>query len=118
MTLLDGGPDLLLVYPEVMSDDGYGTPLRVPGTVPVEVRGRVQQSPGRWTGSPSGDAVLGQTVETLVRFIGRTFPAGPWAKVTWNGRDWGVVGEPAEHRGSPRTAHVTVILNARSLQEL
>lgn len=109
MSLLDNGPDVLTVYPEVETTDAYGNVVRVPSTVPVTVRGRVQPA------SSDELTALGLVTETVVRFISRSFPGGPWARVEFDGREWDVVGEPRVHRGSPRTAHKTVYLKARTV---
>lgn len=108
MSLLDNGPDLILVYPEVDGTDGYNTPVRVPSDTPVEVQGRVQPV------SVSETEATGQSVATVYRFIGRTFPAGAFARVEWDGRQWDLLGEPQRHSGSPVTRHVTVLLKART----
>lgn len=111
MSLIDGGPEVLQVWPERTIRDARGNYVRQPvKTGPgIAVRGRMQPASSEET------ATDGQLVSTLWAFIGRVFPAGPWAAVTWDGRDWDVVGEPAVHRGaSPRTSHVSVLLRARS----
>lgn len=112
MSLLDGGPDELLVYPEVEKDDGYGGTIRVPGPTPVTVRGRVQPIGTQLLGTE--DSRDGQELDTRWRFIGRTFPTGPWGKVVFDGREWDLDGEPKRHAGSTRTRHVTVTLRARA----
>ncbi|MFE3461368.1 hypothetical protein ACFXKD_27810 [Nocardiopsis aegyptia] len=107
MSLLDGGPDEVLIYPEVESTDADGNPIRVPALVPVAVRGRVQPV-------TSEDVIAaGQQTTTRYRFITRDAPLGAWALVTWDGRDWDLEGEPLWSRGSKRTRHVTAILRAR-----
>lgn len=108
VSLLDNGPDVLTVYTEVEARDAYGNVVRVPSDTPVTVRGRVQPS------TSDELSALGFATETVVRFIARSFPGGPWARVEFEDREWDVVGEPRVHRGSPRTAHVTVYLKARS----
>lgn len=108
MSLLDDAPQSLQVYPEVVETDAYGNPMRVPGPTPVVVPGRVQPS------TADENSLLGQTAFAVVRFIGRTFPGGPWAKVVYDGREWDVVGEPRRHNGIP-PGHVTVYLKARTV---
>lgn len=108
MSLLDTGPDLVEVYPEVDSVDDYGNPIKVASPTPVPVYGRVQPS----TSTESFE--LGQVEAETVRFLSRTFPAGAFAKARHDGRDWDVVGSPRRHRGSPRTAHATTYLRART----
>lgn len=109
MSLLDHGTETLLVWPETVTTDGDGNPVRVPAEEPVTVTGRVNPV-------SSDDAIVaGQQVTTTYRVITRDAPLGPWARVRWRGRDWDVVGEPQWFRGSPRTRHVVAYLRARGL---
>jgi hypothetical protein len=107
VSLLDGGPDTLLVTPEIEVIDARRNLVRIPGPDTVAVPGRLQPLASDET------ATEGQQVSTLYRFICRDFPAGPWSGITGAGRDWDVVGEPARHNGSERTRHVTVTLRGR-----
>lgn len=110
MSLLDDATDTLLVYGEIQGEDGDGNPTREPAKVPVKVSGRVQPASAEET------TAKGFAVGTYYRFIGRTFPPGAWSRVVWCGRDWDVEGEPLRSRGSAATAHVTVMLKARSAE--
>ena len=112
MSLLDRGTDLVKVYPEVAGTDADGNPARVAGAAARTVRGRVQPV------DAAESAAEGQAVVTTYRLICRSFPAGAFARVVWDGRDWDVVGEPQRSRGSLRTAHVTVLLQARAPERL
>lgn len=108
MSLLDLGPDIVSVYPEVESTDDYGNRVMVPSESPVTVR-------GRWQASTSDEAAdEGQQTNTFYRFICRDFPAGPYARVEFDGSDWDVVGDPKIHRGSAMTRHATVRLKERA----
>lgn len=108
MSLLDNGPDTITVYPEVESTDArYGNRILGPDDEGVTIRGRWQP------GAAEESATQGQETTTLYRFLCREFPAGPYAKVTFDGSDWDVVGEPKQHRGSAATRHVTVLLKER-----
>jgi hypothetical protein len=107
VSLLDDGPDEVLIYPEVVVVDERGNEVRRPAETPVPARGRVQPV------SASEAAVAGQQVTTTYRFITRTAPLGAWARVEWDGREWDLAGEPLWSRGSPRTRHVTALLQAR-----
>jgi hypothetical protein len=109
MSLLDTGPDVVTVYPEVKTTDSYGNTVWKPSPTGTPVAGRVQPS------TSTESAELGQTVGETVRFLSRDFPAGPFARVEWDDRSWDVLGAPREHRGSPRTAHYTTYLRARSV---
>lgn len=109
MSLLDDGRDVVTLYPEKVVTDVLGNPgKRVPDMDnPVELTGRVQ--PVSFTETDAN----GQQVQSRWRFITRSFPAGAWALVTWDGRDFDVVAEVARRNGSDTTQHVTVILQAR-----
>jgi hypothetical protein len=107
VNLLDGGPDMVQVWPEVEEVDDRRNVQRVPGPTPVEIFGRMQPV------SSDESAAEGQQTDTLYRFISRDFPAGPWAWFEWDGRPWDIVGEPKFRNGSPRTRHVTTLLRAR-----
>lgn len=109
MSLLDTGPDEVQVYPEVKSSDSYGNTVWRASTTPVTVFGRVQPS------TSTESAELGQVVGETVRFVSREFPAGPFARVEWDGRSWDVFGAPRRHRGSMRTEHCTTYLRARGV---
>lgn len=110
MSLLDDGPDTVTVYPEKIVTDSLGNEgKRVPDLDnPFVLEGvRVQ---------PTSSIELlqdGQRVVTNYSFRVREFPAGAFAKATWDGRDWDVVAEPARRNGSSTTRHVTVSLKAR-----
>jgi len=113
VSLLDDGRDVILVYPEVEVDNGYGGTERVAGPTPTVITGRLQPV-------VTNDAVAtGQIVNTAYRFITRSFPAGAWARITTpGGRPWDVIGEPLRRNGSDMTKHVTVLLRARAPESL
>lgn len=108
MSLLDLGPDVVTVYAETEITDDYGNRVLVPSDSGVDVRGRCQPS------TAEESAVLGQQTSTTYRFLCRDFPAGPYARVVFDGSDWDVVGEPKKHRGSALTRHSTVWLKERA----
>lgn len=112
MSLLDNGPDVVLLYPEVIADDGYGTPVRVPSDTPVQVRGHVQPVEALEL------ELTGQEVRTTYRLIARDIPGGAWARVVWGGRDWDAAGEPKHFRSTPKTSHSTLLLVARTAAPL
>ena len=109
MSLLDRGPDVVTVYPEIENEDEYGNELQVPGGAGIEVHGRWQP------GTAEESASLGQQTFTVYRFLCREFPAGPFARVHFDGSTWDVVGEPKRHRGSALTQHVTVWMRERAV---
>ena len=105
MSLLDSGPETITVYPATgpMSDDGSpseGEPVTVSGC-------RIQPQ-----GSSVGDSD-GYQDATTYRVLRRSLPAGPWARVTWQGRDFTVVGEPSHYRGSARVSHDVAVIRRR-----
>lgn len=106
MSLLNG-PEALKVHVEVWGWDDLGNPVLLPTGTPVIVRGQVQPV------SAEEATHLGQVATTIYRFIGRSFPAGPWSRVEWDGRDWDVHGEPTRSQGSPHTTNVVAYLVAR-----
>jgi len=112
VSLLDDGRDVVNVYVEVEDTDGDGNVVLVPGPTPLEVHGRVQ--PVRADES----VAEGQDTVTVYRFKGRTWPSGAFARISWGGRDWDVVGEPLVSNGSAATRHVTVLLKARDPLEV
>ena len=108
MSLLDSGPDVITVYPEVETVDEYRNRVLGPDLDnPIEVRGRWQPS------TFEEAATLGQTQDTVYRFIAREFPAGPYGRVDFDGDSWDVVGQPKRHRGSNATRHYTAYLKKR-----
>lgn len=109
MSLLDTGPDEVQVYPEVKTTDSYGNTVWRASATPVPVSGRVQPS------TSTESAELGQVVGETVRFVSRGFPAGPFARVEYDGRSWDVFGAPRRHGGSAATAHCTTYLRARTI---
>ena len=69
------------------------------------------------TGSSPDDAD-GQGVDTGYRLLCRRFPAGAWALASWRGRLLDVAGEPKRRTDSPATAHATVLLTARTPEQV
>jgi hypothetical protein len=104
VSLLDSGTDVLLVYVEQNVTDGRGNPIRVPAASATPVVGAVHPV------TTEEATALGQTVDTVRSFTGKSFPGGPWARVHWDGRDWQVHGEPVFYRRGAATRHVSVIL--------
>lgn len=107
MALLDGDTSVD-VYPETVQTDDYGNEQRVPSDTPVTIRALVQPSTSEEL------AELGQVSVEVVRLLCRSFPAGPWAKVTVWGRDWDVVRAPSRRHYWRATSHDTVWIKART----
>lgn len=96
------------VYVEAEVTDEYGNKVMRPIDTPVNVPGRLQPS------TAAESEAMGQVKGTMYRYTSRTFPGGAFARVTVDGRDWDVIGQPKHHTGSPRTEHYTTLLKARS----
>lgn len=107
MGLLDGGTVTAQVYVEAETEDDYGNKVLTPAGEPVPVIGRLQ--PGTAVEQPED----GQVADTRYRFVSRTFPGGPFAKVVADGKTWDVVGTPKHHTGSAMTQHYTTVLQER-----
>lgn len=103
----------MMVYPEPAATneppvtDVYGNALQNPAPSGIPVRGMIQPS------SSADMAAEGQVTGEFIRFICQSFPGGPWARVTWDNRNWDVVGVPVRRYGFRSLAHVTVTLKAR-----
>ena len=75
---------------------------------PVSVRCSVQPL------STDEATALGVTINTACTVIARSWPGGPYSRVTWQGRQWYQHGETAQHRMSPRTAHDRAVVLAQT----
>lgn len=106
VSLLDFGPDVITVRPEIETTDFYGNPVRVPGA-PVQVRCRVQPL------STSDSAAVPNSVGSTYRVIARDLPGGSWSIVTWQGRDWDIIGERQLSNGSGMTRHCKFLITSR-----
>lgn len=111
MSLLDDRRESLVLVPEINGTDDLDNPTRVPDPEEdnwVTVYGRMQ-----FANSTENNAD-GQSVRTIGLFICRDFPAGAWARCTFNGVVYDVDGEPIVSNGSDVTRHTTVTLKART----
>lgn len=113
MSLLDSGPGLVtvLLYPDVETVDGDGNEVRRPSLDPVECVGRWQYL------LSTEDQSQGQEVAGDATFFTRSFPSGFGGRVSHDGRDWDVVGDPKRSGLSAATAHWSVRLRSRSPRE-
>ena len=110
MRLIDSGPDVVLLYPEVVGADDDGNPVRVPSATPLPAL-NVQLH----AMSADESAALGQADRELYYFNTSTaLPAGAYATAQARGRLWDVVGAPQRQGRSERTAHTHVVLASRS----
>lgn len=118
MSLLDTGPDTLLIWPFEDAQDDRGNAIRQPSATPVSVCGRLQARGSEESAAPAN----GQVISTLYKFIARSAPIGPWALAKYTagpntpliGTEFDVSGEPELYAGSPRVRHVSALLRARS----
>lgn len=107
MSLWTNPPHTALVYPVIAVDDGYGGTQPGEGE-PVEVRCLIQP---RSAGDPQNEP--GWFAEDVYEMAARSLPAGAWSRVTWNGEEYTVVGEPRRYGVSRRTAHDVAALKRR-----
>lgn len=112
MSTLDALPHVLAVYPEVDTTDERGNPVRAPANSPVMVPAAVHFR----TAQESFD--LGQDTRTMAKVFARTFPAGAFSRIEWEGRTWDVVGEPKRFGRTEHVAHIEIEIVARDPQNL
>lgn len=115
MSLLDDRRESLVLVPEIEGEDDLGNKVRIPDPNEehwVTVYGRVQYA------TSTENTAGGQSVRTIAAFICRAFPAGAWARVTFNGVVYDVDGEPIVSNGSDVTRHTTVGLKARTAAQV
>lgn len=107
MSLLDGGSEVVTVYPEVTAIDPDGNTVIRAAAVGTEWRASVQPL------SADEQQVLGLSTRTRYRLRlarGCPVPLGPHAEVQWRGQRWTVDGEPKRHVTSAGTAHVIAVI--------
>jgi hypothetical protein len=108
-----GSGQTVLAFPDVIGADADGNPgQRRPGTESVPVVGRWQYE------APAEDTSEGQQVITRAKFLARNWPTGFAGRVTYDGREWDVIGEPTRSGLSPATRHTVVRLVARSARPI
>lgn len=109
MRLIDGGPDVVLLYPEVVTQDDDGNDVRTPSATPL-----APLSVQLHRMKADDAAALGQQDTELWYFNTSTdLPAGAYAKAEARGRTWDVLGAPQRQGRSARTEHTHVVLRAR-----
>lgn len=115
MSLLDDRRDTITLIPEVESTDSLDNKTRVPDpdtSNHITLYGRFQE------GQSTELTADGQVVATFATFITRRFPAGTYARIVRNGRDYDVTGEVIRSNGSATTRHDTVSLKARRAESV
>jgi hypothetical protein len=106
VTLLDG-PDALVLFADEDATDGDGNPVRRVGGTSIPVRGSWQYDTAAESTSD------GQSITSTATFRCRAFPSGFGGRVSFDERDWDVVGEPTVHGRGTFVSHVLVRLRAR-----
>ena len=109
MSVFSRPPHAVTIYPTVPVDDGYG------GTMPGEgdpIEARVYVAP-KSSGDPEEEAQEGYANTLDYQVIARSLPAGPWSRVTWDGVDFTVVGEPRRYSRNRRTSHDVATIRRR-----
>lgn len=105
MSILDGGPHVLLVVEQTARVTAHGTELSPVGGVPVRVRGSLQPS------SATEDRTQGVRELTTRRWISRTFPTvSAYAQLVSVGADfhgvlWELDAPPQFYGTGRRTRH-------------
>lgn len=104
-SLLHRGTEIVTVFPDEMIIDGEGNKKMRPSATGIVCRAVVQPI------TTTEDAKVGyQTMSKyrlrLVGYSGNPSLLGAQAVVEWQGRRYGIHGEPMIYNGSPRTRHV------------
>lgn len=107
VTLLDGR-DVVELFADEDATDDDGNPVRRASGSSVPVRGIWQYETAAETTSD------GQGITSTARFFCRSFPTGFGGRVTFDERDWDVVGEPTVHGRASFVSHMVVRLRART----
>ena len=102
MSLLTHGTELVTVFPEEVTTDVDGN-IRTRASA-VGVIAKAAISPVITT--ESENAGFESTEQLSMRLVGWAgSELGPQAQVEWQGRRYGVFGQPKRYNGSPRTQH-------------
>ena len=127
MSLLENGPDVIYIRPDVVVVDDHGTPVKRPGPVEHRIRCRVQEFATADYGTTPGTAGSLDPITGVRRIPGgvgtsyivtgvRWLPGSSWSEITWEGRKWDVIGEPMRTNGSPRTRHWRMTIRGREFR--
>lgn len=102
--LIDDGPDMVTVFPEVAATDEDGNPIRVAGDPGIDVFTHVQP-----VEASENDGVT----TTRVRWsTSRLLPIGADARAKFADMEWAIIGTPVRLGRSERTAKTTVVMEA------
>lgn len=110
MSLLTRGTEVVTVYPEELTIDGYGNKITRASTDGVVCRAVVQPI------SSTEDQSVGFLSEERLRLrlVGwQGGILGAQSQVEWNGKRYSVDGDAKQYNGSRRTAHVDYTLIRR-----
>lgn len=110
--ILDKGPDEVLIWPEIEVLDDSGSPVRIPSATPVSISTYVQALSATESADYDIDPRTSRYFNTS-----QALPGGAWARVSWGGREWDVVGEPQRLGRTHRTARTHVVITARTPRE-
>ncbi len=103
MSLLDGGPDVIEWFEEIVTADGYGTPTPAPSSAATAVfTAQVQRV------SSTEAADLGFDTREVYSFQTSRVLQGAKSGLTVNGRRAEVLAPPLRQGRSPRTASTRV----------
>jgi|GEM_PF-2401002 len=110
--MLDHGPEVMLIYPEVLTHNARGDEVRIPSDTPVSVRVYA-------TAQRQGDAeIAGQVSVKLLYIMTRKAPVGSWARLVFRGEEWDLASPPHFSVGLSRaTQHVEFIIRSRNKLE-
>jgi hypothetical protein len=105
VSLLNRGTEIVTVFAEEVTTDSDGNTLTRPSAVGVLTRAVVQPMP-RSLNSEGQEIGYETTSRYRLRLVGYTDLLGAQSAVEWNGKRYGIDGDPLIYNGSRRTAHV------------
>lgn len=114
MSLLDSGPDKVVLTPAIWGTDDDGNEHWLPGTTSVSCWGTVEFS------TSTAQPIAGQQTRSIITFITRALPAIPetstyrYATAEWNGRRWHSLADPTFYKRGTATRHQSILLEAES----
>jgi hypothetical protein len=107
--LLDRGRSIIYVYPEVVTVNGRGDPIRIPSETPVPVRVSMSRDRNATAELP------GQVDVKIYRCVARRAPLGAWAKVVFDGEEWDLAAPPSVSAGvSKNTESISFTIRSRN----
>lgn len=112
MSLLSGGNDTVVVYPEVVTTDVDGNTITKAATTGISVRAAVQPMP-IYVGAESQNVGFETESKYRLRLAGHIELLGAQSQVEWQGKRYHIDGEPRQYNGSRRTAHTDYVMVRR-----